>query len=203
MKWPVTLVVLSLPMVAACTPIGFAGSVASGAYAVAEERSLGAIADDASIKAQITHHFLQKDMNDLLSNVDAEVKEGRVLLTGSVMKDETMLDAVRIVWGIPGVREVMNEVTVTGSNYSMARRSEDAWITTQAKSRLIAEKNVRSINYAVETVNGVAYVMGIAQDEAELARATNVVSRIRGVKRVVSYVRMKESVYRQGLESNP
>lgn len=185
-----------------CPGFSVATTAGSAAYAVVDERSMGEIVDDGVIRTQILHKFFQQDMNDMFANVEVDVTEGRVLLTGEVDHEETMVEAVRMTWEIRGVREVINEIHPTDSHYTFAQRSSDAWITTQAKSKLLAEKYVRSVNYSVETVNGVIYLMGIAQSEEELKRATNVVSRVRGVKRVASYVRLKESVYRKGLESN-
>jgi osmotically-inducible protein OsmY len=197
-----TIVLSLLAATPACAPVSVATTAGSAAYAVADERSMGAIMDDGVIRTQILHKFFQQDMNDMFANVDVEVIESRVLLAGEVDHEETMVQAVRLTWDIAGVREVINEIRVADSHYTFAQRSSDTWITTQVKSKLLAEKYVRSVNYSIETVAGTVYLMGIAQNEEELKRVSNVVSRIRGVKRVVSYVRLKESVYRKGLESN-
>jgi osmotically-inducible protein OsmY len=66
------------------------------------------------------------------------------------------------------------------------------WISTQARTHLLLTKGVRSINYSVITVNQTVYLMGIAQDQAELDRATSIISTVDYVQRVVSYVRLKD-----------
>jgi len=67
----------------------------------------------------------------------------------------------------------------------------DAWISTQVKARLLFAKNIRSINYSIITVNQTVYMMGIAQDQDELDRATYVASTTDYVQHVTSYVRLK------------
>ena len=54
------------------------------------------------------------------------------------------------------------------------------------------------VNYSIETINGVIYVMGIAQSQDELDRVVNHARNISGVQRVVSYVRLKDDPKRRG-----
>jgi osmotically-inducible protein OsmY len=188
---------------AACTPVTVVTTTATAATAVAEERTLGNMLDDTSIRAQILHRFVQSDVNDLLTGVDVEVREARVMLTGSVVQEHTMIDAVRLSWEVPGVREVVNEIVVTGNSYPLSIRAKDSWITAQVKAKLLAEKTIRSVNYAIETVQGTVYMFGVALSQQELEHAANIASRVRGVQRVVSHVRTKDSPYREGLEGAP
>lgn len=187
---PLSLMLIPLLLsTSACAPVAFAGAGTAG-VAVAQERTVGTALDDAAIHSRITNSFIKSGTNNLYSNVGIEVNEGVVLLTGAVETPESAARAVQLAWETYGVKEVINELQITNRG-GPAVFSQDAWITTQARSRLIAEKNVRSINYTLETVNGVLYVMGIAQNDNELARVLNVLSRVKGVKRVVSHARLK------------
>ncbi|MGB1539366.1 MAG: BON domain-containing protein [Rickettsiales bacterium] len=179
----------------ACGPLVIGGAGATG-VAVAQERTVGRAIDDATIHSRILHRFLQTDVNELLPSVGVEVNEGTVLLTGSVEKPETAITAVKLVWQVDGVHEVINEIQVTDRT-NIKDFAKDTWITAQVKSRLIAEKGVASINYSVETVNGRVYLMGIAQNEQELERVVNVTSRVKGVQQVISHVRMKADPRRE------
>lgn len=160
--------------------------------AAAEERSVGTIVDDNTILADITHRFIQSDVNDLLVNVDVRVNEGRVLLTGIVIKPQTSVEAVRLAWLATGVREVINEIK-TGQDTSGLTFAEDQWIETQIEARLLATKGIMSINYTVEVVDKVVYLLGIAQNEQELRNVAYISSITKGVQRVVSYVRIKDA----------
>lgn len=168
------------------------GTAATGVgVAAAEERSFGTIVDDKTLYADITNRFLHSDVNDMLINVDVRVQEGRVLLLGIVNKPETAQEAVRVAWLAKGVREVINEIKTGREHPSSAAYAEDQWIETQLETRLLATKNIVSINYTVEVVDKVVYLLGIAQNEQERKNVTHIASITKGVKRVVSYVRVK------------
>ncbi len=169
-----------------------AGTAARTGVAVAEERRIGGVVDDNEIFISIEHLYIQHDSNNLVSDIDVDVHDGRVLLTGKTAKQETALEAVRLAWMAAGVKEVINEIVITDHGTPMTY-ANDSWIETAIKARMLGTKNIMSINYTVEVVNGVAYLLGIAQDQGELERAAKVASRIKGVKKVISYVRVKES----------
>ena len=173
-----------------CIPVLLAGGTETAVVA-AQERSAGNAVDDAAILLKIKNAYAQKDFDDLLANVEIKVVEGRVLLTGNVEKPDSQIDAVKLAWQVNGVKEVMNEITINDQS-GLGNYARDVWISTQIKSKLLITKHIRSINYSIITVNQAVYVMGIAQDQAELDRATAVASTVDYVKRVVSYVRLKD-----------
>jgi osmotically-inducible protein OsmY len=173
-----------------CWPVLF-GAGAETAAIVAQERSVGNAMDDAGILLKIKDRYAKADYKDLLANVEIKVVEGRVLLTGNVDKPQSQIDAVREAWLVAGVKEVINEIQIN-DQAGFTNYAKDTWISAQVKSRLLFTKNIRSVNFSVITVNRVVYLMGIAQDQSELNRVTNVISTTSGVERVVSYVRMKD-----------
>jgi len=174
--------------VAGCTPGTVAGGGASVGIAVAQERSLGAAVDDTVISSQIISNLYQFDV-ELLQKVSAEVVEGRVLLTGSVDKPENRVDAVRLTWQIDGVVEVLNEIQVTDQG-GLVEYAKDSWISTQLHTKLLLDKKIKAINYNIETVHGVVYIIGIGQDRSELERVTNHARTIENVQKVISHVRV-------------
>ncbi len=181
---------LTLPFfISGCVGVLFAAGAETAAV-VAQERSVGNAVDDAGILLSIKDHFARKDYKDLLANVEVKVVEGRVLLTGNVDKPESQVDAVRLTWQVPGVREVINEIQINDKS-GIWNYTRDVWISTQIRARMIAAKGVRSINFSILTVNQVVYVMGIAQDQVELDKVTHIASTTSYVQRVVSYVFMK------------
>ena len=185
----VVLVALS---VSGCTVPGtLAGGGTSVAVAVAQERTVGAALDDSVITIQINEALFKFNF-DLLQAVGVEVVEGRVLLTGSVEKPEQRVDAVRLAWQVDGVKEVLNEIQVTDRG-GLIDIALDTWISTQLRSKLLLDKDVLAINYNIETVNGIVYMIGIAQDENELARVTNHARTIENVRKVVSHVHLKDA----------
>lgn len=178
---------LSLP---ACTAGPVVGGVATAGVTVAQERSVGNAIDDNLITIAIGSNLLQFNA-DLFQAVDIEVYEGRVLLTGSVPEPDGRIEAVRLAWLANGVTEVLNEIQVTDKS-GLEDFFRDSWITTQLTTKLLLDKAVRAINYNVETVNGVVYLIGIAQNQAELERVTNHARTITNVSKVVSHARLKD-----------
>ena len=139
-----------------CSPAGILGGGAASTMVIAEgDRSIGTVIDDATIKVQITRKFLSSEEN-LFLNVDTNILQGRVLLTGIVEKQESRIEAVRKVWEVEGVVEVINEIAVGKSTFK--EYAEDVWITTQVKG--VAAKNIglRSLNYNFETIKGKVFI---------------------------------------------
>ena len=172
-----------------CTPAGVAiGAGAATATAAQKEKGLKAAVSDAAIEAVLNEKLLEAG-GKLFWDVNTEVEEGRVLLTGTVDKVAHRLEAVKIAWGVDGVSEVINEIEVYDDD-SVANFARDSWITAQLDTALLFDKDVRSIDYSFETVNQVVYIMGIARTEAALQRVIGHAKDIPYVRRVVSYVRV-------------
>jgi osmotically-inducible protein OsmY len=183
------LIPFALLVVSGCTAGTVVGGGASVGVAVAQERSVGDALDDTVIATQIVAIFFDYSI-ELLRKVSAEVVEGRVLLTGSVSEPEGRVDAVRLTWQIDGVIEVLNEIQVTDRG-GLLDFALDTWVSTQLRTKLLLDRDIRALNYNVETVNGVIYLIGIAQNELELERVTNHARTIENVVKVVSHVRIK------------
>lgn len=166
------------------------GAGAAATTASLEERGFSGAVNDTVIHARINSLWLDHS-EEMLRKVDLTISEGRVLLTGIVPDRQMRLDAVRLAWQAEGVKEVINEIQVDDSA-GFGTYARDAWITTQLVGKLALDKHVQSINYSVETVDQVVYLMGIAQNEAELERVQNHARNLSYVRRVVSYVRLKD-----------
>jgi osmotically-inducible protein OsmY len=176
--------------VSGCTPLGLAaGAGATVGVAAAQEGGIKQATTDTAIRLQVTDLWLKKDV-DMYRRLSLTVKEGRVLITGSVPNPDMRVDAVRLAWQAQGVRQVINEVTVEGSE-GVATYATDSWITTNLRTKLTFDKYVQSINYTVETTRGTVYIMGIAQDRKELDRVLDHARNTKYVKNVVSYVRLR------------
>ena len=182
-------------MVSACGPETAVGVAATASTAAMEERGFSAAVGDATIKAELNARFFGQS-TDLWEGLSVQVVEGRVLLSGKVREPDMRVSAVRIAWRVDGVREVINEIKLTDRSVtgSMAR---DTWISTKLKARLLFDRDVLAINYSIVTVGGVIYLMGIAQNQAELDRVINHARDIADVRGVVSYVQLKDDPHRK------
>lgn len=179
------LILLSLPgcMTAAVT----AGT--SAGVAAAEERSISDNATDQRIRLEISNLWFKKSV-EIFRKLDLTVNEGKVLITGKVQKLEDKMTAVQLAWDVPGVRQVIDEIQV-GSSSGVSGYAKDSWIVLSLRTSMIADKQIVSINYTIDSVDGKVYLMGIAQNNEERQRLINLARNVSGVRDVVSYVRLR------------
>ena len=171
-----------------CAGAVVGAGVATGVAAY-DERGIDGVAKDLKIQAQITDLWFRHD-HTFIVKLGLDVYEGRALLTGTVGDPQVRADAVRLAWKAIGVKEVVNEIQV-GRGGGVIGLARDSWITTQLKSKLTFDKAILAINYAVETVGGIVYLIGIAQDQGELDRVLAHARTIAYVRKIVSHVRVK------------
>lgn len=189
MKWILFLIVaLSGFTVSACTPIGMvAGAGATVGIAAAREGGVSGTANDVRIKALVSDKWFRYDL-ETFAKLNVTVDQGRVLITGVVQNPEDRVEAVRLAWQVDGVTQVINEIRVADGE-GVQGFVRDTWITTRLRTAMTFDRGVQSINYSIETVQGVVYLMGIAQDQAELDRVIELARTIPHVKQVISYVK--------------
>ncbi|MBC49987.1 MAG: hypothetical protein CMI93_00240 [Pelagibacteraceae bacterium] len=161
----------------------------------AKEKGIKEAISDGMIDAGINKEFLNHDIN-MFINIQIEVVEGRVLLTGSVKKPKHRLDAIKIAWKVLGVREVINEIDITEKG-GIKQYLIDVKIKTQIRYKVLADKEVSSINYNFEVVNGNVYIIGIAENKKELKKLIAHINSIGGVLKVVSHAIMKNDPRRK------
>jgi osmotically-inducible protein OsmY len=174
-------------LMAACSsPLGVpVGAVTT----VAEDRPVMEAGTDLRIKTNILTTFAEQ-AKGLLVDVNTDVYEGQVLLTGSVKKPEDRAKAEALMQGINGVRQVFNEIQVTEEGGFRAS-AKDFAIETKLKANLLTARGVTSINYRWRAVNGVVYFLGLARSQEELDKVLAIAREMDGVRNVVSHVFIK------------
>ena len=183
---------LALFFLYSCTPANILGTGAGSAMVIAEgDRSMGTVIDDATIKVNIAAKFISSEDN-LFVDVSTTVLNGRVLMTGLVDNQEVRIDAVRRVWEVEGVQEVINEIQI-GNRASLKEYANDVWINTQAKAVAAKAVGLRVVAYNFETIQGKVYIAGITSRPEQLDDLINAVKTIKGVKEIVNYVIIKEN----------
>ena len=156
-----------------------------------EERSIGEFVDDVIIKSVIKNSYF--DQNEkLFFNIDVEVSQGRVLLTGTVENINLKIEATRIAWGADGVQTVINEIQISNSD-NILNYADDLVISTKVRGKLILDENINSLNYSVETVNKLVYIIGIARTENERDLVVEVTKDVYGVEEVIDYILIKNN----------
>ena len=174
-----------------CSPAGILASGGATTMVVAEgDKSLGTVVDDATIKLNISRKFLVSE-NNLFINIDINVVKGMVLLTGIVKNQEIRIEAVKTVWEVEGVKEVINEIEV-GNKTTIKEYAKDVWITTRIKALAAKDLGLRSISYNIETIRGKVFIAGITSRPEQLETLIRITKSVKGVEEVVNYVVIKE-----------
>jgi osmotically-inducible protein OsmY len=188
---PIILSLLVAGLVAACDPVTGAvvGAGAEVGVAAGEERGVGGAFTDTKIQTDIDAAYLNQGFQ-IFRDITVTVHEGRVQLTGKVAKPEERVEAVRLAWQAAGVREVIDDVQVTDQS-SLIDYGRDVRIATTLRAQLLLDSQIRNINYSVDVVNATVYLMGIAQNQAELDRVIAHARDIGGVKKIVNNVILK------------
>ena len=187
----VTLILICSLNILSCSQAGILASGGATGMVVAEgDRSFGTVVDDATVKINIAAKFINSNDN-LFVDVSTSVLEGRVLLTGLVDNQEIRIDAVRRVWEVEGVNEVINEIQI-GNRASLKESVQDIWITTQVRGLAAKTVGLRSVAYNYETIQGKVYIVGITSRPDQLQEIIDVAKTVKGVTEIVNYVIVKE-----------
>tara|TARA_B100000989_G_scaffold269701_1_gene225305 strand:+ start:300 stop:890 length:591 start_codon:yes stop_codon:yes gene_type:complete len=170
--------------------IPVATGVASKAVTVSNsDRSIGEYVDDVLIKAILKNSYFDQS-EKIFFNVDVEVSQGRVLLTGTVDNINLRIEATRIAWGVKGVQTVINEIQISESD-NILNFADDLVISTKVYAKLMLDEEVNSLNYNIESVNKVVYIIGISSSSEEKQKAIELTKEVFGVEEVVEYITIK------------
>lgn len=183
------LLLASVLILPGCSLTGVAvGAGASAGIAASQEGGLSRAASDARIQIEINDLWFRYSV-EAFRKLDLTINNGRVLVTGVVQNPEHRVEAIRLAWQPRGVEQVINEVRVAESE-GLVGFAKDTWITTRLRTALTFDSEILSINYSIDTVQGTVYLMGFAQNQAELNRVIETARTINGVNGVVSYVKI-------------
>ena len=171
-----------------CSPTGTVlGAGARTGLALAEDRPVEEVWGDTLLKVTINKKLLETSFSETFWSLNTTIFEGRVLITGN-LKNTTLRDQVsQMVWGVKGVREVLNEIEIQETN-NVTQIARDKFIQTSLQARMLGDKIVSDINYKMIAHNNVLYIIGVAQSQAELEKVVAHARAIRYVKRFVNYI---------------
>ena len=189
MYYRLTVAFLFLFIISGCQTVYMTG-ISKAVLIDKEERSFNNYVEDTIILAQLKNEYFSNNEN-IFFQVSVDVIEGRVMLTGIVEQIDERIEATKLAWGIKGVNEVINEIQISNDE-GILDYADDLVMKTKINAKLLLEKNILNLNYSVEVVNGIVYLIGIAQDQKELDAVTEISKNTYGVISVISYVRLKD-----------
>lgn len=147
------------------------------------ERSFGRFIDDQLIETYVSANILKADDNFKASHIGVTSYNGIVLLVGQVPSEQLKQLAANTAKQVRNVRRVHNEINVAGP-ISIPARTNDSWLKTKIKSRMLATEQTNPLKIKVVVENGVVFLMGlVSREEAEAAVA--VAHKTYGVQKIV------------------
>lgn len=177
----VPVLVATMVHLQGCVPLVMGAAAGTGIMMAEDRRSDGTILDDRSIEIQAENR-IQERFGDQV-HVAATSFNRFVLLTGTVPSEEVRSEVATVVLTVPHVRNIQNELFVSGTTSFMSR-SNDALLGTRVKGRLVQSRNVDANHVKLVTDNGNVYLMGLVT-RAEAAEAAQTAATTGGVERVV------------------
>ena len=187
---PVFIIIIGF-LLNGCAPAAITAGIA-GVAASESEKGLGTTINDTIIHAAITESMFKKDVNKFLG-IKISVDDGVVLLTGKVDNPQTRVEATRISWEPRGVIEVVNEVQVSEKS-SIKDIAKDLAASTTIKGKLVADKNIKSVNFNIDVVNGIAYLSGVARTQKEMNLVLAYTKETRYINQLVNYIQLSETL---------
>ena len=148
-----------------CAGVSSSGIFGTGVSVAIDPRSLGTQIDDSLMQKNLTARILLLNKNYLLS-VKSKVLDGRIFLTGKVDEPEEKLKLTKIAWETNGVRSVRNDIKIKEA-FNFKQSAKDLLITSQLRTALILNKEIKATNYQIDTYKKKIYIYGISQTKDE------------------------------------
>ena len=175
-----------------CVGVSSKGLFGTGVSVALDPRTLGTQIDDSIMQKSLTARILAKDKKYFLS-VKSKVLDGRIFLTGKVDSPEEKLQITKIAWETKGTRSVRNDIKIK-EEFNFKQSAKDILITTQLRTALIVNKNIKATNYQIDTYKKKIYVYGIAQTSEEKDLVISEAKEILDVENVIASIILVEDL---------
>ena len=192
MKNKLLILVLIGIIFSGCVGVGSKGLFGTGVSVAFDPRTVGTQMDDSIMQKNFTARLLVDDKKYLLS-VKSKVLDGRFFLTGKVDKPEEKLKITKIAWETKGARSVRNDIKIK-EKFNFKQSAKDILITTQLRTALIVNKNIKATNYQIDTYKKKVYVYGIALTSEEKDLVVSEAKEILDVEDVIASIILVEDL---------
>ncbi len=192
MKNKLLILILIGVIFSGCVGVGSKGLFGTGVSVAFDPRSVGTQMDDSIMQKNFTARLLLNDKKYLLS-VKSKVLDGRIFLTGKVENPEEKLKITKIAWETKGARSVRNDIKIK-EKFNFKQSAKDILITTQLRTALIVNKNIKATNYQIDTYKKKIYVYGIALTSEEKDLVVSEAKEILDVEKVIASIILVEDL---------
>jgi len=192
MKFKLVLIILLGVILSGCVGVASKGIFGTGVSVAFDPRTVGTQIDDSIMQKNLAAKILVKDKKYILS-VKSKVLDGRIFLTGKVDRPEEKLLLTKLAWEIKGVRSVRNDIKIK-EEFNFSRSAKDILITSQLRTALILNKNIKATNYQIDTYKKKIYVYGIALTSEEKDLVISEAKEILDVEDVIASIALVEDL---------
>ena len=169
-----------------CVGVASKGIFGTGVSVAFDPRSVGTQIDDTIMQKNLSARILLLDKRYILS-VKTKILDGRIFLTGKVENPEEKLKLTKIAWETKGVRSVRNDVKIK-EDFNFQQSAKDLLITSQLRTALIFNKNIKATNYQIDTYKKKIYVYGISLTSEEKDEVIKEAREILDVENVIASI---------------
>jgi osmotically-inducible protein OsmY len=189
------IIIFLLIFLNACVGSSTSGIFGTGVSIALDPRTLGTQIDDSIMQKNLQARLILKDKKYLIK-LSVKVLDGRIFLGGKVDEPEEKLKITKMAWETNGARSVKNNIVIK-KKFSLKTIVTDVLITSQLRTALILNKNVKASNFNIDTVNKKTYIFGIAQSENEKKEIINEAKQIVDLEELVQSILMVSDLSRQ------
>ena len=175
-----------------CAGVSSSGIFGTGVSVAIDPRSLGTQIDDSLMQKNLTARILLLNKNYFLS-VKSKVLDGRIFLTGKVDEPEEKLKLTKIAWETNGVRSVRNDIKIKEA-FNFKQSAKDLLITSQLRTALILNKEIKATNYQIDTYKKKIYIYGISQTKDEKDLVITEAKEILDVEDVIASILLVDNL---------
>ena len=175
-----------------CVGVSSKGIFGTGVSVAFDPRTVGTQMDDSIMQKNLAARILVKNKKYLLS-VKSKVLDGRIFLTGKVDNPEEKLLLTKLAWEIKGARSVRNDIKIK-EEFNFKRSAKDVLITSQLRTAMILNKNIKASNYQIDTYKKKIYVYGIALTAEQKDLVISEAKEILDVEDVVASIILVEDL---------
>ena len=192
MKNKLVKIIFFLVLLSGCVGVSSKGIFGTGVSVALDPRTVGTQMDDSIMQKNLATRILVKDKKYLLS-VKSKVLDGRIFLTGKVDNPEEKLILTKLAWETKGARSVRNDIKIK-EEFNFKRSAKDVLITSQLRTALILNKNIKATNYQIDTFKKKIYIYGIALTSEEKDLVISEAKEILDVEDVVASILLVEDL---------
>ena len=178
-----------------CVGSSTSGVFGTGVSVALDPRTLGTQIDDSIMQKNLQARLVLYEKKYLIK-LSVKVLDGRIFLRGKVDEFEEKLKITKMAWETKGVRSVKNNIAIK-QKFSFVNTAKDVLITSQLRTALIINKNVKSANFNIDTINQKTYVFGIAHTKDEKKEIIQEAKQIVDLKELVTSILMVSDLSRQ------